>query len=328
MNVSFDIVDGHAIVEGDIDLGQAEALMLLSDRTSQANASLFYGRWPNGRIRYLPPGFNQAAINAAIARLEAETDIDFVPVTNPTFGQDMLMFVESNDVNVSSSFVGRQGGWQTVKIWPTHGTSIVMHELLHAAGLWASLAALGGMSAGEVDRLTWPMVDLQKLRIRVPGTKRETRLRTIPIAPALLHRLQAVPAGRRTGRVAGAWGNVRRDLRAAVRRANAAAAAAAEQAGAAPPDPIPFVSPNDLRRTFASWLVQQGAPLLTVATLMGHSSTRMVEKVYGKLSAKNMDDAIALLPAFGTVTTVSAQRPGSGANGHLPDQTEIDGSER
>ena len=169
--------------------------------------------------------------------------------------------------------------------------------------LWASLAALGGMSAGEVERLAWPMVDLQKLRIRVPGTKRETRLRTILIAPALLHRLLSVPTSQRTGRVAGAWGNVRRDLHAAVRRANAAAAKAADFAAATPPDPIPLVSPNDLRRTFASWLVQQGVSLLTVATLMGHSSTRMVEKVYGNLSAKNMDDAIAVLPSFGTLAT-------------------------
>ncbi|MGH7179913.1 MAG: tyrosine-type recombinase/integrase, partial [Tepidisphaeraceae bacterium] len=56
--------------------------------------------------------------------------------------------------------------------------------------------------------------------------------------------------------------------------------------------------PNDLRRTFASWLVQQGVPLLTVATLMGHSSTRMVERVYGRLSKQNLDSAIALLPSF------------------------------
>jgi integrase len=179
-------------------------------------------------------------------------------------------------------------------------------ELAADRVLWASLAALGGMSAGEVERLTWAMADLQKLRIRVPGTKRETRRRTIPIAPALLHRLQGIPPSRRTGRVTGAWGNVRRDLRAAVRRANAAAAASAEQAGAAAPEPIPFVSPNDLRRTFASWLVQQGVPLLTVATLMGHSSTRMVERVYGRLSPKNMDDAIAVLPMFGTLSTAAS----------------------
>lgn len=53
--------------------------------------------------------------------------------------------------------------------------------------------------------------------------------------------------------------------------------------------PLPAVAAWSTRRT------------RTVATLMGHSSTRMVEKVYGKLSAKNMDDAIAVLPVFGAL---------------------------
>jgi hypothetical protein len=45
------------------------------------------------------------------------------------------------------------------------------------------------------------------------------------------------------------------------------------------------VTPNDLPRTFASWLVQAGESLFVVATLLGHSSTRMVERVYGRLDA-------------------------------------------
>lgn len=162
-------------------------------------------------------------------------------------------------------------------------------ELDPGRALWASLAALGGMSAGEVERLEWPMVDLRRSRIRVPGTKRDTRRRTIPIAPALAHRLRLAQDALRlasgaaaTGKVVEHWGNVRRDLHAACKRAG-----------------VPPVSPNDLRRTFASWLVQQGVPLLTVSALLGHSSTRMVEKVYGKLSEANLDDAVALLPSWG-----------------------------
>jgi hypothetical protein len=81
------------------------------------------------------------------------------------------------------------------------------------------------------------------------------------------------------------------------------------------------------------------APLLVIASLLGHSSTRMVEKVYGRLSAKNMDDAIAVLPVFGevkavttihpagTVTTVCADMPGTGANCRLPDTMEVGDSE-
>lgn len=189
----------------------------------------------------------------------------------------------------------------------------VCGELAPERRLWASVAALAGGSAGEVERVEWTGINLIETKMRLPGTKRETRDRWVPIAPALMHRLDAVPKRDRHGKLVQSWGNVRRDLRAAVDRVNRKAAAAAAASGAKPPEPLPYVSPNDLRRTFASWLVQNGVPLLTVAVLMGHSSTRMVEKVYGKLSKQNMDDAIAALPTFGrpTVTTVSQTRPRS-----------------
>lgn len=169
---------------------------------------------------------------------------------------------------------------------------------------WAGLAALAGGSLGEVERVDWATVDLVRDRLRMPGTKRETRDRWVPIAPALKHRLIEVPESERVGLVVRHWGNVRRDLHIAVARANEKATARAAELGSKPPVAIPRVSPNDLRRTFASWLVQQGVPLLTVATLMGHSSTRMVEKVYGKLSQANIDAAIAALPALWTAPTV------------------------
>jgi len=40
------------------------------------------------------------------------------------------------------------------------------------------------------------------------------------------------------------------------------------------------VSPNDLRRSYASWLEQGGQDSMLVARLMGNSAA-MVEKVYG-----------------------------------------------
>jgi integrase len=118
------------------------------------------------------------------------------------------------------------------------------------------------------------------------------------MAPSLRHLLEQVPEKARRGLVAERWGNVRRDLHAAVERANTGIMQRAVEAGEETWIEIPKVSPNDLRRTFASWLVQQQVPLLTVAALMGHSSTRMVERVYGKLSKRNFDEAIAALPTL------------------------------
>jgi hypothetical protein len=62
------------------------------------------------------------------------------------------------------------------------------------------------------------------------------------------------------------WLNVRRDLHEACERAG-----------------IPPVSPNDLRRTCATWLRAQGVPPHLIAPVMGHVDSRMVERVYGRL---------------------------------------------
>jgi len=62
------------------------------------------------------------------------------------------------------------------------------------------------------------------------------------------------------------WQNVRRDLRAACAKLE-----------------IPRCSPNDLRRTCATWLRAAGTPPHLIAPLMGHADSRMVERVYGRL---------------------------------------------
>jgi integrase len=62
----------------------------------------------------------------------------------------------------------------------------------------------------------------------------------------------------------------------------------------------PAATFHTLRHTFASHLVQQGVPLMFVASALGHSDTRMVEKHYGHLSQSAVADMIrAKLPSFG-----------------------------
>jgi hypothetical protein len=56
------------------------------------------------------------------------------------------------------------------------------------------------------------------------------------------------------------------------------------------------VTLNDLRRTFASWRVQAGVPAKVIANLMGHTSTRMVDLVYGRVGPSDYEAAIAKLP--------------------------------
>ena len=51
---------------------------------------------------------------------------------------------------------------------------------------------------------------------------------------------------------------------------------------------------HSLRHTFASWLVQSGVPLYTVADLMGHSTITMTQR-YAKLAQDNRREAVALI---------------------------------
>ena len=54
------------------------------------------------------------------------------------------------------------------------------------------------------------------------------------------------------------------------------------------------ITPNDLRRTFASLLVQGGTARADVATLMGHASTAMVFKVYGRDTPESLAKRVHL----------------------------------
>lgn len=71
-------------------------------------------------------------------------------------------------------------------------------------------------------------------------------------------------------------------------------------------------STNDLRRTFATWLFHASVPEATTIRLMGHSSSRMVRRVYSQHSGELLRTAIDRLPALSqrdhSVTTLDARR--------------------
>ncbi len=82
-----------------------------------------------------------------------------------------------------------------------------------------------------------PHLDFERGLMLLPGTKTSKSRRRISIPPVLLPILEA--SKRSVGPIVEPWLNVRRDLHAASVRAG-----------------IQHVSPNNLRRTFASWLKQ------------------------------------------------------------------------
>lgn len=167
--------------------------------------------------------------------------------------------------------------------------------------LWVTLAAMLGGRDSEVIKLRWEDVDFELGRVRIRGTKTAASDRVTPIAPPLLAVLKAAAPDPKVGLVVGTWTNRRRDLTAAYwkvigwtppKKWHLGAKKSASIKGA------PRLSPNDLRRTFASWLKQQSVDSLVVAHMLGHTTARMVETVYGRLAPEQYARAAGQLPSI------------------------------
>lgn len=126
-------------------------------------------------------------------------------------------------------------------------------------------------------------VTLRTAKVR-KGQPRKPR--HIPIAPELRKALLAAGADTRIGPLfPEPWANPALMLTRAARKAKICG-------------PTETINDNDLRRTFASWMLQKGATVAEVAKLLGHGSTAMVERVYGHLAAQNLISAVGRLPEF------------------------------
>ena len=144
--VQYVVLDGMAIVEGDINLGPVERVREQTELRRRemrgepvARAVLISGsqfRWPNCTVPFqiandLP---NPQRVVDAIAHWESNTAFRFVPrdAANPAHG-DWVEFVPGGGC---SSFVGRQGGRQTVTLGDGCSTGNCIHEIGHVVGLW------------------------------------------------------------------------------------------------------------------------------------------------------------------------------------------------
>lgn len=133
--VRFRVLDGMALVEGDIILGPVEELAgppgKLGRLASVRDGERF--RWPAGIIPYeIDPALpNPTRVLDAIAEWEAKTKIRF-----------KLREGESNYVRIArtasgcSATVGMIGGRQIVNLADNCSTGNTIHELGHSIGLW------------------------------------------------------------------------------------------------------------------------------------------------------------------------------------------------
>lgn len=167
----------------------------------------------------------------------------------------------------------------------------LLAELAPGRRLWVCVAAWAGLRLSEVEGLRWTDVDFDTAVLRVRGNKTDGSFRIVGLAPDLLALLRDRRAV--AGPIVQPWPNVRRDLAVACARAG-----------------VPRVTPNDLRRTFASWLVQAGESNFVVSKLLGHSTTKMVDLVYGQLNTATLRSSVAKLPEL----PVSGHHPGPTIN--------------
>jgi len=74
---------------------------------------------------------------------------------------------------------------------------------------------------------------------------------------------------------------------------------------------IPRCTPNDLRRTYSTWLRADGVPNELSAPTMGHKDTRMLDRVYARLPPELL--RLRLLAALGRCSADAVNTSGEGA---------------
>jgi integrase len=134
--------------------------------------------------------------------------------------------------------------------------------------------------------------------INVRGTKKEGRNRLVPVGPTLKEWLDS---GVREMLPLPPW-----------RHAAEKMTYACEKLG------IPKATPHDLRRTFCSWQLIAGHPRSTVAKMMGHSSTRMVEEVYSQIFPDAAVAAVASLHHIAPPARIGEPNNAQQTNEHQP----------
>jgi integrase len=186
-----------------------------------------------------------------------------------------------------------------------------------------------GARWSESERAMRDDIDWQLEIVHLRGTKTESAARAVPIVGAsydlLAHAVQyAEGVG---GLLFRPWGNCRRDLNEACTRAATTALMAhlqttgqtldalssAEQTALKARFAFAPVSPNDLRRTYATWLRQHGTEPHLIGVALGHTDSRMAERVYGRMPVESLGrmlaDRVGDRSAF-VANTAGAQRSG------------------
>lgn len=135
--ITYGVVDGLAMFEGDIVLGTVEEMESIRRQVEATNiaeavAVLPQFRWTGGVVpfRINSSLTGQQRVHDAIAHWQQRTGIRFRPRTTEA------NFVTFTSGNGCSAHVGMRGGEQFVFLGPTCSLGNVIHEIGHTVGLW------------------------------------------------------------------------------------------------------------------------------------------------------------------------------------------------
>lgn len=129
-----------------------------------------------------------------------------------------------------------------------------------------------GARLGESERACAEDVSWERGVVHLRGTKTERSARDVPITPLTEGLLRwAVLNAPARAPLFHPWGKLHRDVHLACSKAE-----------------IAPVTPNDLRRSFATWHRAAGVDVSSVAAMLGHATDKLAQTTYARLSGEQL----------------------------------------
>lgn len=203
------------------------------------------------------------------------------PFSNDTLRRELehlaaaLNYAVDNTVIPVAPRLWKPGKARSRQRWLTRGEAALLLKAARTQSgylyLFILLGLYTGARAGAILSLKWSQVDLERGLIDYRPAQRSQNkgYAVVPIPRKLLRELKKQernPFGYVVNDRGHPVKSVKRSFKSACRRAGLA-----------------DVSPNTLRHTHGSWLRQKGLASSLIAENLGHSSTKMVESVYGHM---------------------------------------------